>query len=44
MDIMESIEVIMVEDTFQRKLKGNIPKTEHSPNVFVFADTTSIIY
>ena len=33
-----------VQDTFQKKLKEDIPKIKQSPNVFVFADKASNIY
>ena len=33
-----------VQDTFQKKLKEDIPKIKQSPNVFVFAGKASNIY
>ena len=44
LDMVPNIKLRPVEDTFQRKLKGNIPKIKQSPNIFVFTDNTSIIY
>ena len=42
--MIPNIKFRFVKDTFQNKLKGDIPKKKQSPNVFLFADKTSNIY
>ena len=44
LDMIPNIKFRSVKDTFQKKLKEDIPKIKQSPNVFVFADKTSNIY
>ena len=44
LDIIPNIKFWSVKDTFQKKLKEDIPKIKQSPNVFVFADKTSNTY
>ena len=44
LDMIPNIKFGSVQDTFQKKLKEDIPKIKQSPNVFVFADKTSNIY
>ena len=44
LDMIPNIKFRSVKDTFQKKLKEDIPKIKRSPNVFVFADKTSNIY
>ena len=44
LDIIPNIKFRSVIDTFQKKLKEDIPKIKQSPNVFVFADKTGNIY
>ena len=41
---ISNIKFRSVKDTFQKKLKEDIPKIKQSPNVFVFADKRSNIY
>ena len=44
LDIIPNIKFRSVKDTFQKKLKEDIPKIKQSPNVFVFAEKTTNIY
>ena len=44
LDMIPNIKFRSVKDTFQKKLKEDIPKIKQSSNVFVFADKTSNIY
>ena len=44
LDIIPKIKFRSVINTFQKKLKEDIPKIKQSPNVFAFADKTSNIY
>ena len=43
-NISETTKLRSVEDTFQKKLKEDIPNIKQSPNVFVFVDKASNIY
>ena len=44
LDIIPNIKFWSVKDTFQKKLKEDIPKIKQSPNVFAFAGKTSNTY
>ena len=44
LDMMSNIKFRPKKDTFQKKLKEDIPKMKQSPNVFVFTNKTSNIY
>ena len=42
--LYKNIKYLSVKDTFKKKLKESIAKIKQSPNVFVFAQTTSNIH
>ena len=42
--MIPNIKFRSVKDTFQKKLKEDIPKIKQSPNVFAFAEKTTNIY
>ena len=44
LDMIPNIKFRSVKDTFQKKLKEDVPKIKQSPNVFVFAEKTTNIY
>ena len=42
LDMIPNIKFRSVKDTFQKKLKEDIPKIKQSPNVFVFVNKSNI--